>query len=113
MAKLHEILSVEAGLKTTGENAMDEGTNTFTKKHSHFEGHSKTYKARNDEDTEKLNDDVKTIVTTVPDKLEYIKGPVIRLLDCMYQKEQANTTAKADIIIQKDDGSTEENGIFL
>jgi hypothetical protein len=99
MAQLHEIIAVEAGLKQTAENILQEARKTFTDKQSLFDGFEKTYKARNESDDEKIIGETKHIVTTVPEKLDYIKDSMIRLFDSIGQKEKTNTLAKADIVI--------------
>lgn len=98
-AQLHEIIAVEAGLKQTAEKIIQEAKKTFSDKQGHFDGFSKTYEARDKEDDEKIIGETKHIVTTVPEKLEYVQDSLIRLFDCIGQKEKTNTLAKADIII--------------
>lgn len=108
-AQLHEIIAVEAGLKQTAENVLTEAKKTFSTKQGHFDGFSKTYRARKEDDNERIIGEEKHIVTTVPEKLEYVQKSFIRLLDCIGQKEKTNTLAKADIILE--DGTVLEENV--
>jgi hypothetical protein len=96
--QLHAVLAVEGSLKGAEDKILDEAKKVF-KDGNHFNGFTKTYEKMNEEDTEQFPSESKQLVTNVPDKLEYVEQSVIATIDCMYQKEFTNTTAKADLVI--------------
>lgn len=103
---LHEILAVEAGLKKTSKDVMEEGRVTFSKKAEHFSGHLKTYECIVEGDLTEPEAGVterQEIVTTVHDKLVYILKHVSAHVDCMATKDKTNQIAVADIVV---DGAT-------
>jgi len=102
MSKLHEVLAVEPGLKGTADKIVEEAKNTFAKKRGHFEGAYRGYQKILDGTIEHVPQ-VKPLETTVADKLEYVERHIVKALDCIYQKEDANTLAKADLVV---DGTT-------
>jgi len=95
---LHEVLAVEAGLKNTMAESIKEARDTFGKRREHFNGHNRKYTPLN-EDGLAFDDENKEVVTTVADKLDFVQENIVRALDCLYQKELANTKACADIIV--------------
>ena len=99
MGKLHSILSVEPDKKGVAEKILNESINTFSKKHDHFNGQLRKYAPVNDGDTELFDDEKKLMVTTVKEKLEYTEKAIIDLIDVLYQKEQTNTLAKCDLVV--------------
>jgi hypothetical protein len=108
MAKLHEVIAVEASLAATAQKIREEAITTFTKKVELFLGTrtSVTYFAETDQH---LNtSEFKAVVESVPAKLKYIAGSQIRAIDCLLQKEATNQHAKADIVI---DGVTIASGV--
>jgi hypothetical protein len=98
MGKLHEVLAVEGEVKTTATAILAETLATLAKKHDHFEGQTRKY-APSVDGGETFPDENKEMVTTVKDKLEYATKHLVRDLDVKYQKEAANTHAKADLEI--------------
>lgn len=100
--KLHELLAVEAGLKQTAHNVLDEAKITFSKRHEHFSGEVRSYSCRLEGDPSNVEEgivDRTEIVTTVGAKLRYIMGPLGRFADLMITKDTANQAATADIEI--------------
>lgn len=98
--QLHEILAVEAGLKKTSRDMIDEGANTFAKRSEHFAGSVRTYDCKVEGDVSIADEQIverQDIVTTVNDKLEYVLGHVVRHIDSMATKDNANQIAVADI----------------
>jgi len=100
MSKLHEILSIEPDKKGTAEKILAETVHTFSKKQEHFFGQNRSYKPLKDDDVEDFASENKEIVTTVRDKLDYTETSLVEWLDVLYQKEQANTQAKSDLVIE-------------
>jgi hypothetical protein len=102
VAKLHEVLAVEGGLKKAADNVILEGINTFNKKQEHFFGHVKTYAPKNEDDTTAIEAgevERSEIVTTVDDKLRYVFEHIISHIDSMCAKDSTNQLATADIVI--------------
>ena len=102
MAKnqLHQLLAVETDRKQKGKVILAETINTFIKKGEHFDGLTKTYKA-NTEGGDQVPAQIKEVVTTVPDKLDYAKGAIINAIDAQLSKEETNAsgTARAELKI--------------
>ena len=99
MAKLHELLAVEADLDGIQKKIMDETTVTFSKKPAHFMGGEKTLNMFDDEN--QLGEVVsrQEMVSTVKAKLDYQMKSVIRYYDAVLQKETTNQKATAHIEI--------------
>jgi len=100
MGQLHELLAVEAELRGKAEKILEESRLTFLKKHEHFVSIHKTYKP-DDEKEQQLDqaDETKPMVETVAGKLGWTVNALGPYLDCLYQKELANTKAHADLVV--------------
>lgn len=98
-SQLHELLAVEADLTNTVRSLMQEAENTFTKKSSHFDGQTRAIKYLSDARQGENATEHKEVVTTVNDKLDYVFRHMSRLYDALYQKEEANQRAKADLVV--------------
>jgi hypothetical protein len=100
MAKLHEILAVEAGLAETANRVKKETTKTLGTKHSIFEGLVKSHVVFAEENQYLVQaPDIKEVQTTVDDQLNFMGSELARYWDASLQKEEANQRAKAQIII--------------
>lgn len=97
--KLHEVLAVEGDLDATAKKVIEEAINTFSKKPDHFlETHRELAMfddARSNENTEEH----KALVTTVADKLSYVRRHVTKYFDTFAKKEATNQVAQADLIV--------------
>lgn len=103
MGKLHELLAVEGDLQGLFNRILGETSTTFDKKEEHFTEHTRDLKMF-DESRQKENvSEHKVMMTTVDEKLRYAKGPIIRYLDAVLQKDATNQKAVADLVI---DGKT-------
>ena len=98
MGMLHEILAVEGDKKGRKMKMLEEGRKTFREKHDLFEGFTKVYNPFDDNVNEKFEES-KTRDTTVMNKADYIFDAVVAHIDCVIQKDTANQSAKADVII--------------
>jgi len=102
MAKnqLHQLLAVENDRKQKANLIMSETENTFVKKQEHFDGLVKTYIPKNDEDSDLIPDEIKAIVTTVADKVNYTKDAVVTAINAQLSKEETNASgeARADLV---------------
>ena len=98
--KLNQILAIEKGIKGTAGDIINNAYKFFQKE-SMFEGFTKKYRPKNEDDEENiLPDENKKVTTNVTDLLESFNKAMIELLDVTYSKDVANTTAVADIIIE-------------
>lgn len=99
MAKLHEILAVEGDLENVANKLVNEATATFSKKPDHFIETVRRVEmldeARKDEDVEEH----KAMVTTVRDKLDFVRPAVAKYFDVFVAKETTNQAATADIVV--------------
>jgi hypothetical protein len=110
MGKLHELLAVEKEAVGKMNKMITEGKETYSKRTDHFSGFVKTFSAFKEEDKH-LEDSAaerKEMVTTVPDKLAYIMESVQDVINLRFQKDLANSNARADIVV---DGRTLATGI--
>lgn len=103
MAKLHELLAVEADLQKAAQQMAADAVNTFSKKPDHFRGQVRTVSFFDDARQGENLSEEKAMVTTVDDKLEYALKFVGKYFDAILKKETANQGAKADLIV---DGQT-------
>ena len=104
MTQLHEILAVEGSKEGYFKNALVEMTNLFTKKVSHFGGFNKTLTLHGEDTPEKHAKELsetenQTLTTTVSAELAYLGEVVANYVDVIYQKDDANQRAVADIEI--------------
>lgn len=101
MGKLHELLAVESDRKATAAKILEEAKTTFTKREEHFTELRKEYTPDNENDRQlEQPKEVKPMVETVNDKLRWVGQHVGALIDLTYQKELANTEAKADVVLE-------------
>jgi len=99
MSKLHEVLAVEGELAGVFKNILQETSTTFDKKPDHFQGHDKTLEMFAAERKAEEVTEHKEVTETVPSKLAYMFGHVVRFIDCNLQKESANQIALADVVV--------------
>lgn len=100
MPKLHEILAVEGDLDATAKKVVEEATVTFVKKPDHFLEAHRTLSMFDEGRSQENTEESKALVTTVADKLSYVKGHVAKYLDTFAQKEATNQTAVADLTFE-------------
>ena len=98
MAKLHEILAVEADLAGTSAKICKETRVNFTKNPDRYLGMLTSYHPFDEGAIVEANV-VKSIDDTVIAKLEYSAAHVIRYLDAVLQKEKTNQVAVADLVV--------------
>jgi len=98
--QLHTLLAVVGDLKTKANLITEEGITTFTKKPEHFDGVQKIYKAieTGKEDTPP---EIKNIVTTVKEKLDYVQTSLINGINAVLSMEETNAsgTTKTSLIV--------------
>ena len=98
MAKLHELLAVEADLEGAYKNILQETSTQFTKHPDRYFGQHIRVEMF-DENAPPEADQHKELDDTVPSKLEYSAGHIVRYLDVVLQKERTNQEARADITV--------------
>lgn len=98
---LHALLAVEADIRGEFDKILAEAKKTFKDKQSHFDGHHRTLKMKDDTraQEEAAGEEHKAMVTTVPAKLAYTGKVFVRYIDALMQKELTNQNAKADLRI--------------
>lgn len=97
--KLNQILAIEKGVKSTSGDIINNVYKLFQKE-AMFEGFTKKYRSKyEDEEENLLPDENKKVTSNTTDLLESFNKAMIELLDVTYSKDIANTTAVADIII--------------
>lgn len=97
--KLHEIIAVEGDLEATAKKVLDEAVNTFTKKPDHFQEHHRVLAMFDDARSNENVEEHKALVTTVADKLSYVRSHVVRYFDTFAKKEATNQVASADLVV--------------
>ena len=103
--KLHEVLAVEKELENEAKKVTEEAIITFQKKSDHFTSHHKKLELfdQSKSDETQAVEEHKEIVTTVEQKLNYVKKSIIRYFDAIGKKEATNQLAKANIILDNGD----------
>lgn len=102
MSKLHEFLAVDGNLKQQADKTRLELMNTFEKKTHLFAEKTVSYKPYGENEQTAVESQL-DIQTTVPKELKWISEFLTKSLDVSYQVAEANTIARADVILE--DGS--------
>ncbi len=101
---LHSLLAVEGDLRKVASKVQNEAVTLFTKKDDHFEGLVKVYEAFNDDDATRTNNtDRKELVTTVADKLNYVKKAMSKGINAQISKEETNSSGNAKEVLRVGD----------
>ena len=100
--KLHELLAVLANLETQATKCRTDLAGTFEKKRHLFEEKRVVF-TPNTEGAQAQVENQSDLQTTVVKELGWIEGHLTKALDAAFQVAEANTRAKADIIL--DDGA--------
>ena len=102
---LHEILAVEQEVKAQAERARSGLVETFRTKQSHFTGIRRTFRpfyvdeASGEVGGERLEAETR-LAKTVPEELGVVLREVGKAIDVGFQLDEANTRARADIVIE-------------
>jgi hypothetical protein len=92
--KLHQLLAVESDLAQQSRAIAEETVTTFTKKADHFDGLQKVY-LPDDDAGEKIPPEIKEVVTTVQEKLDYSMKSMTKAINATLSKEETNSSGKA------------------
>lgn len=99
MAKLHQILALEKGIKSRSHNALTDTYHLLQKKSAGiFDGLIRTYRTKDDEG-DPLPSESKIVQRTVKDLLDEVAATLTPLIDVVLTKDHANTFARASITV--------------
>lgn len=98
MPKLHEILAAEQNLKGQATKCRSDLEKTFDKS-GHFEGHTVDFVPVG-EGQQEVREAEKALAATVRDELAWLAGNITPAIDAAYQVDEANTQARADIVLE-------------
>lgn len=99
MPKLHELLAVEANLEGQMNKTRTELTATFEKKRHLFEEKRTTFRPLAEGEPE-VTEAQSDIQSTVPQELDWVSNFFVKALDASYQVAEANTQARADVVLE-------------
>ncbi|MCA9709649.1 MAG: hypothetical protein KDK70_27670 [Myxococcales bacterium] len=101
---LHEILAVEQDVKANAERARNQLVETFRTKQTHFTGMRRTFRpfavdeSVGDDGGERLEAETQ-LAKTVPEELDLAMREVSKALDLGMQVDEANTRARANVVV--------------
>lgn len=98
--KLHEILAVEQSLAEEANHVTKDTIKNLSERRSMYEGMTKTHTIFDDGMQHLVQaQEQKEVQSTVQEQLDYMATEVSKYYDVVLQKESANQTARADIVI--------------
>ncbi len=100
MPKLHELLAVHTALENQATKVRSELTDTFSKKRHLFEEKRVTFTPTGEGNS--ITESQSDIQSSVDDELEWITNHLVKALDASHQIAEANTMARADIVLEDD-----------
>lgn len=101
---LHEILAVEKSLAESANHVIKDTVKNLAERRTLFEGQTKVHQIFDDNKQHLVQaTENKEVQSTVNEQIDYMASTVAQYYDVVLQKESANQTANADIIV---DGST-------
>lgn len=104
MPKLHELLAVETNLETQAAKVRSDLSETFQKKRHLFEEKRVTFTSL-EEGKPPVIEGQSTIQSTVGKELDWVSKHLAKALDASYQVAEANTDARADVVLDDDAGT--------
>lgn len=100
--KLHELLAAEEDLRGMSKRITAETEVTFNKKQAHFVEQIVEFEPL-EEGKPSIVEGHTPMIETVGGKLDYFANAMGQYLDAFYQKEDTNTIAKADIVLDNNE----------
>lgn len=97
--KLHELLAVESNLENQANKTRAELINTFEKKRHLFEEKIVSFTPTG-ENVQSTIESQLSIQTSVQKELDWVQGFLAKSLDASFQVADANTKARADIVLE-------------
>lgn len=104
MGKLHELLAVEGSLENQANKVRSDLMNTFDKKRHLFEEKRVVFKPSVETEREVVETQ-SDLQSTVKKELAWIQPFLAKALDASYQVAEANTKARADVVLDDDAGT--------
>lgn len=101
MSKLHELLAVESNLENQAAKCRSDLVSTFEKKRHLFEEKRVTFTPAG-EGTQPITETQSDIQSNVDKELKWIQSHLVKALDASYQVAEANTQARADVVLEDD-----------
>lgn len=101
MTKLHELLAVETNLENQANKCRTDLMVTFEKKRHLFEEKRVVF-VPNSEGAQAVVEHQSDIQSTVRKELEWIQQHLAKAFDASYQVAEANTEARADVVLDDD-----------
>lgn len=101
MSKLHELLAVESNLENQAAKCRTELASTFEKKRHLFEEKLVTFTPAG-EGAQPVKEAQSDIQTNVTKELTWVRSHLVKALDASYQVAEANTIARADVVLEDD-----------
>ncbi len=98
MPKLHELLAVDQNLRSQAETTRQDLKNTFEKKRTHFMEKRVTFKSKDADTPDKVEEQL-GLQTTVFRELAWVGEKIVAAVDAAHQIEVANAEARADVDI--------------
>jgi hypothetical protein len=93
--KFHELLAVVNDRVSQFTKISEEAKSTFQKKDAHFDGQVRTYQPLF-EDGVKLPPESRKVVTTVAQKLGFVRKIAVTAIDAVVSKEETNSSGAAN-----------------
>jgi hypothetical protein len=108
--KLHELLAIETNLENQADKCRTELAATFDKKRHLFEEKTTVFfpLAENEQPVTELQSDLQS---TVRKELDWIGAHLAKSIDASYQVAEANTAARADVVLEDDAGTVILTGV--
>lgn len=103
--KLHELLAVETNLENQAIQTRTDLMNTFEKKRHLFEEKRIVFTPLG-EGAKSTTESQSDIQSTIPKELNWLQGFLKKSLDASYQVAEANTVARADVIVEENGQET-------
>lgn len=97
MTKLNQIIAIEKGEKTRAQKSLTEAYRTVDKE-GMYRGIARTYQPRDDEG-ERFPDEKQNVQLTYQRALLKMRDALTRMYDVTATKDWANTSARADVVV--------------
>src|SRR5208337_1148010 len=104
MTKLHELLAVETNLENQANKCRADLADTFQKKRHLFEEKRLVFTPYEEGKPPQVEAQSE-MTSTIVKELDWIQGHLAKALDASFQVAEANTRAKADIVLDDDKGT--------
>lgn len=101
--KLHELLAVETNLENQANKTRTDLLNTFEKKRHLFEEKRVVFTPFGEDGGKQIIESQSDIQSTITKELNWVQTFIEKSLDASYQVAEANTQARADVVLEGDD----------